>query len=752
MTDGPTLEDIVADYLDERDDDPALTPADYAARFPDRRDRVLQAIESTLQVLHAVNDAAPPEQKRIGTFRIVREIGRGGMGIVYEAERSGRPYAIKLIPFAPISGPRAMERFRREIQILERLDHRNIVKIVDSGLEDGAPFIAMEFIDGEPMSHLAGVESPRRVADLVRTVAVAVQVAHDKGILHRDIKPQNIMMRRTGAPVLLDFGLMEADDLPGLTSTGDMVGTPRYMPPERIRGEPADARTDVYGLGMVLYELLVGQPAYDQISREMIIQAVTEGRFPRPRRLAPDLDRGLEKVILKALATEARHRYATAAELADDLGRFLENRPVQGKPPGRLDHLLDFARRQPRRAAVSCLVVVLVAASGTVLVRALHSPQTISTERAAEADMLADRAAALWFDDRDAEAVTTADRAIEINPANRTAHALVAIVRDLDPEDVGADDTARALAKAVRLQFKKVTQDDADDLLETILEVDPLNTFAMALRGRIARRQGRVDDAEKYLRQVESALDDCAEVHECLGWVYDKRGRYDEAITHCERAIDIRPDSGPAWTLLAKLHARRGTLDEGLVVVQRAKAEAGRRQFLQVMNIEAAMLDESGRRKEAQEIFRKILELSPDSGQVWFNLGLSLDSDHQTIEAAKAYETSIENGDAERVRALLSLAHIYCGASSGSCGDCDDFYASHPEYLDSERAFEYWKRAVVADAGKQAQAYETMLGMSFRFPRGEVLEFLEEVAAREPDSPRSRRLERIIRKTRVRRE
>ena len=168
------------------------------------------------------------------------------------------------------------------------------------------------------------------------------------------------------------------------------------------------------------------------------------------------------------------------------------------------------------------------------------------------------------------------------------------------------------------------------------------------------------------------------------------------------------------------------------------------------MNIEAAMLDSDGRHEEAQRLFRKILEFEPESGLVWFNLGLSLDTAHKVVEAIDAYEKSIQFSDNERTRALLCLSHIYNGAQRGTCSKCDVFYAENPQYLDKEQAFGFWKRAVVSDDGRESSAFRTILGMSFGFPRGEVLEFLEEVSAREPDSPRSRRTQQIIRKVRTR--
>lgn len=764
MTDSSRLEDLVADFLDAREDHPELEPAAFAVQhLPEDADRLVEAIEATLQALHAMSDAAPLEQKRIGAYRILGEVGRGGMGIVYEAERSGNRYAIKLIPFAPLGDARATERFRREIRGLARLDHPNIVAIHDAGLQDGAPYIVMEYVDGQSLASISKDLSTRRAAEIARTLALAAESAHERGVIHRDIKPQNVLLRRDGSPVLLDFGLMTAEDLPGLTETGDFVGTPRYMPPERIRGEPAEPRTDVYGLGMVLYELLVGRPAFSQQSRETILRAVERGTFPAPRSLRSGIERDLERIVLTALAHEPKRRYPSARALAADLGRFLEGEPIRARPPGAVTRTVDRALRHPLRTAAAALVI-LGATTAIVwpFVTARPAPPTQEEQR--EADAVAARATARWLDLYD-DAGTLAREARTIDPNDATAVALDAWVHERPAPNENRHPLARALYDAIAFteaddrdeldggSDEPIDSLDIDKSLADVLEAEPANGLALTLRGRIARREDRRLDAEEFFSGALRTLEECAYVHRSLAWLYEKSKRYDDALLRIKRAVSLKPESSRSLALLAKIHARRGSLDKGLAAIERAKNALGDREDTFLYTIEGSLLDEAGRREEARACFRKVLDADPRNSQGWFNLALSYDADHRIGEAVEAYENAVRYSrhDPDE-RSLTNLAHLYSGASKGTCVTCDELYAAHPEYLDLERGFEYWQRAVEADDGAESDVAPAFLPIGLRFDRDKVIAFLDRIASREPDSAQSRRNARLLRHFRMRSE
>jgi tetratricopeptide (TPR) repeat protein/predicted Ser/Thr protein kinase len=283
----------------------------------------------------------PPEQ--IGHWRITGEIGRGGMGLVYLGERADGEFrkqaAIKLIT-SGLCDPDLERRFRRERQILATLEHPGIARMLDGGATtEGHPYFVMEYVEGRPLLAYcketeAGVEERLR---LFLLVCQAVEYAHQRLIVHRDLKPGNILVTVDGAPKLLDFGLARVLDAPAdeeLTQTGMPLMTPAYASPEQVRGEPYTVAGDVYSLGVILYELLAGRRPYD-IKATSLVELATAicEREPLPLSAAPApwsrrLSGDLENIVAKALAKEPKHRYATVAELAQDLRRHLEGRPV----------------------------------------------------------------------------------------------------------------------------------------------------------------------------------------------------------------------------------------------------------------------------------------------------------------------------------------------------------------------------------------------------------------------------------------
>jgi serine/threonine protein kinase/WD40 repeat protein/tetratricopeptide (TPR) repeat protein len=354
--------------------------------------------------------AAPGAQaealSRLGEYRILREVGRGGMGVVYEAvqESLGRHVALKVLPADAAHRGQFLERFRREARAAAKLHHTNIVPVFGVGEDRGTYFYVMQFIPGQgldavlrdvrrlrgaaaaggeptvaeadpaqggttppgPGSHsgLAAESAAlycRAVARLGVQAAEALHYAHGQGVLHRDVKPSNLLLDAQGTLWITDFGLAKADDGDDLTASGDLVGTLRYMAPERLRGQ-GDARADVYGLGLTLYELLTLRPAFDATDRERLREQVTSSDPPLPRRLNPEVPRDLETVVLKAVAREPAHRYASAEELAADLRRFLDNRPIRARRVGAAEQLWRWGRRNPVVAGLLLAVLAALAA------------------------------------------------------------------------------------------------------------------------------------------------------------------------------------------------------------------------------------------------------------------------------------------------------------------------------------------------------------------------------------------------------
>src|SRR5262245_39507849 len=408
---------------------------DYAGRLPDAAERIrelfptLAAMEGAAAALtgDGITSAlteieSRPLPERIGDYRILREVGRGGMGVVYEAEQEslGRHVALKVLLPEYQSRKRFLDRFRRESRAAGRLHHTNIVPVFGVGEGDGTLYYVMQYIDGvgldqvirdvrrlrrdagEPIAPeppaaaetlsvsvaqgliqgdtekvpsidsaitaISGESSQlakdgsyyRSAARLALQAARALAHAHSHGIIHRDVKPSNFLLDIQGNLWVTDFGLAKTDETSELTGSHDILGTMRYMSPERFGGDPVDARADIYSLGLMLYEMLTLRPAFSEYDRLRLIQHIGEGNFRRPREIDPRIPRDLETIVLKAGAREPKDRYKTARDLAEDLELFLANRPIKSRRASNWEHLRRWARRNPIVAGLTGMVAALL--------------------------------------------------------------------------------------------------------------------------------------------------------------------------------------------------------------------------------------------------------------------------------------------------------------------------------------------------------------------------------------------------------
>jgi eukaryotic-like serine/threonine-protein kinase len=381
---------------------------------------VLVALEQSGSPTAAASNVGAPREvlqgnRTLGDFRLIREVGRGGMGVVYEAEQLslGRRVAVKVLPMAGLLDDRHVERFRHEARAAASLQHPNIVPVHSVGCERGVHYLAMQFIEGQTLAAVIhdlrhskpdtapsaptvpgtpsaethpiaafstehptrGKDRHRSIANLAMQLALALEYAHSVGIVHRDIKPANLLLDAQGKVWIADFGLAHLEGDMSLTMTGDVIGTLRYMSPEQASGrrDLVDHRSDVYSLGVTLYELLTLRPAFPQSDRIQLLSAVADQEPVNPRSVDPSIPRDLETVVLKAIAKEPQVRYVSAKAFAEDLRRFLQYEPVQAKRPGLVDRGYKWSRRHRAVtvAAAAMLVVTAVSfAASTLLIAA----------------------------------------------------------------------------------------------------------------------------------------------------------------------------------------------------------------------------------------------------------------------------------------------------------------------------------------------------------------------------------------------
>lgn len=299
-------------------------------------------------------------------YEILEEVGRGGMGVVFKARHVtlGRTVAIKTILACGLLQEDQVRRFLKEAKAMALLQHPNIVQIYEIGQQDRYPYLVMEYVPGESLSASLGGQplAPRKAAELVAALARAVQAAHEQGIIHRDLKPSNILLLADGTPKLCDFGLakhFEADA--DHTKTDQLMGTPSYMAPEQVLygTEGQGPSVDIHALGVVLYETLTGRPPFLADNPMDTLQLVAFQEPVPPRRSQPRIPQDLETVCLKCLAKEPHQRYTSAAELADDLERFLANEPIHARPLGPVGRCRRWCRANPSRATLLCAALLI---------------------------------------------------------------------------------------------------------------------------------------------------------------------------------------------------------------------------------------------------------------------------------------------------------------------------------------------------------------------------------------------------------
>jgi serine/threonine protein kinase/tetratricopeptide (TPR) repeat protein len=535
----------------------------FAARHPEQADALRELFPALEMLAHLSGSASPdagrnalatqepsPKIGTLGDFRIVREVGRGGMGVVYEAVQisMGRRVALKVLPFAAVMDPRHLQRFKNEARAAGSLQHPHIVPVHFVGSERGVHYFAMQFVEGQTLaaliqqlrqsavpdekttthpqpdgagqpdaatepaarhSTLAASVSPksrdyfRKVAEWGEQAAEALDHAHQTGIVHRDVKPANLMIDGRGHLWVTDFGLAHVQQgEASLTMTGDLIGTLRYMSPEQALAQRVliDHRTDVYSLGVTLYELLTLEPAFAGTDRQEVLRQIAFEEPKPPGRRNRAVPAELETIVLKALEKNPADRFATAKDLAEDLRRFLEDKPIHARRPNWKQRAVKWARRHHdvvRTASAAVVLAMLGAAIAVVMLAAAYQQETAHRLAAEQAQKNEEqerkKAQKATADERKAKEVADERR----RQAEAVADLLESVFTRLDPYAETKDglDLKEQLLAELDQAADKLERESADPLTQARLQ----NALAMAFLG--------LGQANKAISHVQRSLE-----------------------------------------------------------------------------------------------------------------------------------------------------------------------------------------------------------------------------------------------------
>lgn len=449
-------------------DDPTIAPTDSAT---------------------AEGAAVGDQVRYFGDYELLEEIARGGMGVVFKARQINlnRIVALKMILAGQFAGDEDVQRFYTEAEAAAQLDHPGIVPIFEIGEHQGQHYFSMGYVEGESLAHKVseGPLPPHEAAELVKKICDAMAYAHECGVIHRDLKPANVLMDRNGQPKVTDFGLakkMEADS--NLTGTGQILGTPAYMPPEQASGKTdVGPLADIYSIGAILYCLLTGRPPFQAANpMDTLLQVLDKEPLP-PRQLNPSIPLDLQTICLKCLSKEATGRYRSSSDISDELQRFLNGEPIQARPVGKIETAWRWCRRNP-------LVSSLIATAATFLILG----STVSLYFAIQAG-------------EEAENARVAQDAAERNAADAIAQKQAVI----DARNQQAANTASALASLAEARYR---------------EAQSLRT------SQAVNRQGRALECIREAGGFREQIDEIVELHPAPP---------DELLDQQQRYIDLLP-------------------------------------------------------------------------------------------------------------------------------------------------------------------------------------------------------------------
>jgi serine/threonine-protein kinase len=599
-------------------------------------------------------------------------LGRGGMGVVYKARqlKLSRPVALKMIIGGRFASPSDLGRFMHEAQAVASLRHPHIVQVFDVGDLEGLPYFTMEYVEGGSLAQkLAGAPQPALdAAELVTSLARAVQAAHDAGIVHRDLKPGNVLLSGDGTPKITDFGLarhFNADA--ALTLTGARVGTPSYMPPEQAAGKTGAAgpAADVYSLGAILYEMLTGRPPFRAESVAATVLQVMHQDPVSPSRLNGKVPRDLETVCLKCLQKDPRRRYAGAAELADDLRRFMERRPIQARPLGWGGRLVRWTRREPAAAGLAATAVALVALAvggGFWVQRQRATARAADAVQEGRARVAAEAALAHAQDLQKLGHWPEARKALEVSPDVLGSAAPDVLHDRLRRAHADADMVVRL--ENVRLRLAEGAEVEgrvspaADQLYAEAFNLYGINVTSLEPAEAAARVRGS---------NIRNTL--ITFLHDWLYWA-------PEANRVKLRAVIDGSDDDP-WRRAFRDAREANELDK---LAELARAPGATTQPAVLVSGLGGMLLSNGRAEEAWALLRKAQRRHPEDFWINYLIGLYMSQDRPQ-EAVGYFRAAIAvRPDSNQAYTLLSRALRDAGDTEAAVAALQRAVSLHPSH------------------------------------------------------------------------
>ena len=629
-----------------------------------------------------------------GDYELLEEIGRGGQGVVYRARQKSlnRTVALKIIGLGPWATETHLKRFRREAEAAARLQHPRIVPIHEVGERDGQCYFSMNFIEGGQLDEVARREPIpiRQAAELVAKVARTVHYAHEHGILHRDIKPGNILLDANGEPLLTDFGLarlVEAEST--VTGTKEVLGTPSYMAPEQAAGETAKLgkATDVYGLGAVLYQLLTGQPPFAGGTTYETIRLLRDTEPRPPRVLNRKIDRELSTICLKCLEKEPTRRYPAAAGLAEDLEHWLKHEPIQAKPSGFFTHSRKWVRRNPSTALSTTLLVVFAIALGVMIWNQRSVPLIPKSVAILPFENLtADPGNAYFAEGIQEEILTRLASIAGLKVISRTSTQqyqskpknLREIARQLGVENI-LEGSVQKAADQVRVNVQLINAQTDSHLWAETYDRKLNNIFGVEsemAKGIAAALQAKLSGREEQALAVKPTNNPEAYDAYLRGLALDARNYsyYDDdlelkAISSCERAVQLDPNFAIAWAQLSRMNAHLYSDVRGSGLAARLRDPAKRalenaqklapnspETLLALGYYQYRVLGDYGL---AKTTFKELSKVLPGNSEVLHALGLIAGGEGGDLDESIAYFEQALTLDPRNMDLLLSAAGTY---------------------------------------------------------------------------------------------